>query len=259
VYSNVISLFVVEVTSDSDLHLIQTPGVQIFGLQTTAAPRRKDLKSPILETCEFVANDRVVAAKPDFQDYLDCCSFAAYSSLKCIEGNTKALRIPNSFITQLSQMYKSNHDVNDMLDIFPKDKKHALLTYLKALSVQVNDPESNIDMKEDVLLTSILDAKALKPALDIVFENITSHKLKITELGRENSKPCYGRVLDVYDNTPLVKVDYTLWTHSNSTACEDSRVAVVEAGIDVNHIPVTEQNLIILSHLHEVNFTLSNF
>ncbi|KAF6037824.1 hypothetical protein EB796_003874 [Bugula neritina] len=237
----------IEVTSDSDLHLIQTPGVQIFGLQTTTAPRRKDPKSPILETYEFVANDRITAVKPNLQDYANFCSSAACSSLKCIEENTKDPCIPNSFITQLSQMYKSNQNVNNMLSVFLADKKLSLPTYKNNLSLQVDDRSSLIDVKEDVLLISTLDAKTLKPALDIVFENIHFHKLKITEIGCENRKPCYGKVLDVYDNTPLVKVDYTLWTHSNSTTCEDSRVAVVEAGIDVNHIPVTEQNLIIFS------------
>ena len=67
----------VKATSDQAIQMIQAGGAQIFRLHTTSAPKKKDQSKPVLESYEFVPNHRVVAATPDFQEYLDCCSFVA--------------------------------------------------------------------------------------------------------------------------------------------------------------------------------------
>lgn len=230
-----------------------------MGLQTTAAPRRKDQKVPILETYEFVANERVVAAKPDFQDYLDCCSFAAYSSLKCLGDNAKALRIPDSLITQLSQMYKDRHqsrDIDAMLDFFPKDSKFALLDYLKRLSEGCNDPAAErCDVDDDMLLNSVFSPCHVKPAIDIVMENCVTNKLRLTELASSHGAQWYSRVLDYCDSAPTIRTDYTLWTQPDFTQEHgDARILVKQSQHDVKLVPHTaDQHLVLLSHCMQVS------
>lgn len=224
------------------------------------APRRKNQKAPVLETYEFVADERIIAAKPDFQDYLDCCSFAAYSSLKCLGDNAKALRVPNAVVTQLSQMYKQNRNIDAMLDMFPKDQKFALLDYLRKLSNGYNDPaDSLFNMQEDTLFKSIYSSNCYKPAIDIVLENCGTSRLKLTELARHGGTHWYDKVLDTYDNSPLTRTDYTVWTEPGDvTEHSDPRVVVSQSEHNVNHLPANDQNMVLLSHILQVSLSLAN-
>ena len=198
-----------------------------------------------------MANERVIAAQPDFKDYLDCCSFVAYSSLKCMGDNAKALRVPDAVVTQLSQMYKQNRDVSAILDMFPKDQKFALLDYLRRLSKGCNDPTDELfNMQEDVLLQCVYSPNYLKPAVDIVLEN-SSNKLKIIELAKSKQAHLYGKVLDFYDNSPLIRAECTVWASSADDVTEytDQRVNVSQSEYSTSQLPATGHDLVLCSHL----------
>ena len=235
--------------------MFQTNGVQVFGIQTTSVPRRKDHKTSILETYEFVANERVAAAKPEVQDYLVCCSFAAYSISKCLEENDKALPITSNLVTQLSQIYIQNRSVDAIADSFPQNEKFALLKYLLSLKGDCSNTRSTINTQEDVLLNSIYSSNYLKPAVDIVLENCGTHRLKLIELVRSNSLHCYGKVLDFYDNSPLIKTDYTLWAESDDDATEytDPRVTVHQLDYTLSQLPLTGHDLVLCSQILQVS------
>jgi len=193
---------------DSDIQAIAAGGAQIFGLHTTAAPKRKSQNKPILENYAFVPNHSVVsAATPEFQDYLDCCSFVSYSSLKNVGDNAKALRLPAKFLEDLARLARKSGNADSILGLFEDDEKHALLSYMKRLSQDANcSPDFN--MKDDLLLSNIFSLPNLKPALDIVMENSGTCRLKMAEV-EPHEYHIYRTVLASYATQPVVQIDYT--------------------------------------------------
>lgn len=258
--------FIVEASSQPELCLVQTPGVQIFGLQTAAAPRRRDPRVPILETYGFVSNKRVVAAKPDLQDYLARCSLAAHQSLTRLAGSGSTLPVPNVLIAQLNHEYENRQrscDIDGTPDVLPKNSKFALLDYLQRLKkgcgISADEPwdmkaDEPWDMKDDLLLTDVLSPDHLKPAIDIVIENSVSNKLRITELTGSLAVRLYTRVLDYCDNAVLVKTDYTLWVPAKSTLeYEDSRIVVEQKEYGTEQLSAKhDHHLVLLSNVMQV-------
>lgn len=238
-------------TRDTDLNLTETAGVQIFDITTTAAPRRKSARNPILEAYEFVPNDRVVAVSPDFQDYLDCCAFVAYSSLKCAGDNVKALRVDQNLTEQLAKLYKPGCNVDNFLDNFPKDERHALLQYLRCLRA---DSLTDYDFwTEDMLLNSIMSPDSMKPAFDIVHENSCTNKLKVTEISNLSAmRTWYRSALEVYDAQPLLQTEYVMWCTENRDI-DDERITLVTSEQLLENAPTTGQHLVLASGVAQVN------
>ena len=243
---------IADVIVDTDLNLTQTAGVQIFDITTTAAPRRKSARTPILESYEFIPNKRVVAASPDFQEYLDCCAFVAYSSLKCAGDNARALRVNQNILGQFAKLYNPGFNAETSLDAFLSDEKYALLEYLHCY--ETDKPFDIGNLSGDPLLTSILSLDYLKPALDIVHENSHTNKLKMTEISGLNSYSSWCQnVLDVYDSQPLVHTDYTIWcSGEDDREFDGDKVSVVRSEHVAEKTPTAEQHLVIASNITEV-------
>lgn len=250
-----IYFLVAVLTTDSDLNLTQTAGVQIYDMSVTAAPRRKSARNPILETYEFVPNERVIAANPDFQDYLDCCAFVSYSSLKCAGDNVKALRVDESLIQQLAKLYKPGCNVESILENFQKDEKYALLEYLRCLRSE--SPHGKAGLTIDPLLSSLMSLEYLKPALDIVLENSGTSKLKLTEISSLDSfRVWYTSALQVYESQPLIQAEYVMWCDEmDQREIDEDRISVVKSERVVEKTPTAEQHLILTSDVTHVSFT----
>lgn len=238
--------------------MTQTAGVQIFDVTTTAAPRRKSARTPTLESYEFVPNKRVAAVSPDYQEYLDCCAFVAYSSLKCAGDNARALGVNQNLLNQLTKNYNPGYNAETSLDAFLSDEKYALLDYLHCYETDKLFDISSIT--NDPLLESIMSLIYLKPALDIVHENSHTNKLKVTEI---STSGCYNEwfrsVLEVYDSQPLVHSDYTMWCSADDDREFDGdKLSVVKGDHVPEKAPTTEQQLVIISNIMQVSYYCSH-
>ncbi|XP_067928936.1 fatty acid synthase-like [Watersipora subatra] len=246
----------VEVITQPALKLIQTAGVQIFGLCTTAMPRRKSQKAPVLQTYEFVANERKVTLTPYLQDYLDCCVSAARSKLKCLDGQATALEVPMPLIQQLSELPSSKRDVATPADIFLRDQKFVLLNCLHTIGKNSIDSRHGlVNVTDDLLLRSIFAPEYSKPALDLVFEDRSSNQVKFIELVRSSQSPWYQEVLAFCDNTSQVCPEYTVWLNLNDDAAAHTnpRVSVTQSEYSIKQLPATDYDLVLGSHLFQVD------
>lgn len=167
-------------------------GIEVHRMKTSIFPRRRIMQSaPLLESYAFIPHHETglisEAQRSNLDEYIEVCSAVARRILEA-SGKNKAQ------ISEVMNGFKeAPEDVQKSYLENPADN-HVLLSILKTVlkSTTVDNglkdnvknvlAENDQNLGKDILFTAILTERLLRPALDIVAENLSGRKLNVLEL-----------------------------------------------------------------------------
>ena len=203
------------------------------GLATRRAPARKTQEDPVLEEMVFVpyveeGSDSLVSA--NLQNYCQMC----VDEVKLLLKKMQKLGLIKPTEDLLSGCNEVSNDDNKKqqqnMKELKKSKKSVLLqTLLKINSVEPNDKfMSNVknilsafkkDLMNDRLLSNHLQARSLKPCVDVVVENSTGH-IKVLEVQVAESG-LYKSVMNCLKVSPGLHYSFTVATSAKTPIQSD--------------------------------------
>jgi fatty acid synthase, animal type len=195
-------------------------GVEIQGLHASVAPKRGLQTAPTLEEYKFVPNVETpsIPVSPSLEEYAeDCVNYTLDNLNKLLKEDTT-----NSLSNkQLLQDVVKNNRPTKSTDLQnrisePNSGLAQALVQLFSLSVSSNLKENvhNLILKlqselaHDKLLSNLDTPEILKPCVDIVIENVQTHKLSVFEAGASQSS-IYRKIIPLIKTQPLLNLNYT--------------------------------------------------
>lgn len=242
-------------------------GVEMRGLATRRAPARKTQEDPVLEEMVFVpyveeGSDSLVSA--NLQNYCQICVDEVKLLLKKMQG-LGLIKPTEDLLSGCNEVSKDdNKKQQQNMKELKKSKKSVLLqTLLKINSVEPNEKfMSNVknilsafkkDLMNDMLLSNHLQARSLKPCVDVVVENSTGH-IKVLEVQVAESG-LYKSVMNSLKVSPGLHYSYTVATSAKTPIQPD----LTDLGMDTfvwdiqdKYLQDQEYDLVVISDiLHE--------
>ncbi|XP_054762953.2 fatty acid synthase-like [Lytechinus pictus] len=207
-----------KVTVDKFTDTCRAGGVEISGLHATVAPKRHAQHAPpLVEDFSFVPynEDNLQSKDSILKEYSSVCGRYAQKVLKVTRKKFVAAGIEFPF-----------RDVNqDVCCTFSEDELKPFLekleySYLKALQkiVQLETKDSILKdvleileegCRDDVLMRGLVQGKHFKNALDVVWENTRSLKMKLLEIGALSGK-LYPRAISCLHSQPTTELDFSI-------------------------------------------------
>jgi fatty acid synthase len=207
-----------DVVSDPRINVCIAKGLEIRGLKVNLAPRRQGAQVPTLEKYRFVSYNEDNALEENdsknLNQYIQVCSSLAR---KVLEASGKS----SSQVQEILNGFKEADDsvLKDYL-VAPLEE-HALLKALKELITA----DKKVSLKENVqkvlnkygkelskdLVSNVFTKQSfIRPALDIVIENMSSRKLNVLEV---NTSPVllHNQITSIINSSGFnLGVNYTL-------------------------------------------------
>ena len=236
---NIVFVFfsVATATVDTDSDTVVCGGVKLHGLNTSISARQISA-SVITEAAVFLPYYDVqpeatlvdrsmgassVAEKRVLEQYASECSVVAYKVIHKITDSKAAYGdfIPNKrFLEELSrgEAVKDTGELN--IEQYLSDSHYGIMQCLDKIdslpeSQNFLDNLKNIiealeeDIKNDILMTSVLNSNILKSCLDIVYENCKTDYLKILSLSRRRLSDFHDRLALLLENSPMINAEIT--------------------------------------------------
>ncbi|XP_071034019.1 fatty acid synthase [Parasteatoda tepidariorum] len=182
----------VPVLHEKNTRCCMAGGVELKNLKATFAPKHQGKQIPILEEYRFVPYDETQtlseSSKTTLEHYIRICSTVAKSILEKSDKTKHQIsdlingfkEIDGSVVSKYLETLGDNEILLKTLsDIMSEEATHR--DFSQRVKNRVNDYLSERDA--DILSETMLGEKTLRTLLDIVFENTTSRKLKIAEVG----------------------------------------------------------------------------
>uniref|UniRef100_A0A670Y7Z6 Fatty acid synthase n=1 Tax=Pseudonaja textilis TaxID=8673 RepID=A0A670Y7Z6_PSETE len=199
---------VLEVAVDRCLDTITGGAVQISGLHSTTAPRRQQEQTPpILEKFCFVPYDEndCLSSDAKLQSSFEHCKVLIQNLQKKIAKHGVKIAIPG--LEALMNSTQAEVEQKGLAHILAEICRLELNGNLYSELEQVVAREK-LHLQEDALLNGLLDCAELKTCVDVVLENITSHKMKIVE-ALAGDGHLFSRVTSILNTQPMLQLDYT--------------------------------------------------
>lgn len=209
-------------TVDRLVDTIVCGGVEMQGLATKKAPAKKVLDVPVLEEMVFVpyveeGTDSLVSAS--LQKYCQICVDQVKQLLKKLQS-VGLISAKGPLMSVCSEESKDD-DTKKEEDIrqFKKSKNSVLLQTLLKVNAVASDDNfmTNVknvlsafknDLMKDMLLSNHLQARSLKPCIDMVVENSPGH-IRVLEVQMAESG-LYKSVMGFLKVSPGLHFNYTL-------------------------------------------------
>ncbi|XP_070596224.1 fatty acid synthase [Erythrolamprus reginae] len=199
---------VLDVAVDRCLDTITGGAVQISGLHSSTAPRRQQEQTPpILEKFCFVPYDESGCLSSDakLQSSFEHCKVLIQNLQKKIAKHGVKIAIPG--LDTLMNSTQAEIEQKGLAHILTEICRLELNGNLYSELEQVVAREK-LHLQEDSLLNGLLDCAELKSCVDVVLENITSHKMKIIE-ALAGDGHLFSRVTSILNTQPMLQLDYT--------------------------------------------------
>ncbi|XP_026523135.1 fatty acid synthase [Notechis scutatus] len=199
---------VLEVAVDRCLDTITGGAVQISGLHSSTAPRRQQEQTPpILEKFCFVPYDEndCLSSDAKLQSSFEHCKVLIQNLQKKIAKHGVKVAIPG--LEALMNSTQAEVEQKGLAHILAEICRLELNGNLYSELEQVVAREK-LHLQEDALLNGLLDCAELKTCVDVVLENITSHKMKIVE-ALAGDGHLFSRVTSILNTQPMLQLDYT--------------------------------------------------
>lgn len=201
------------------LNMAVAGGVEILDLHATTAPKRGLQTAPTLEEFRFVPySEDVQEPSSSLKTYAEGCLNYVLENFNRVLSEDVNGALPNKdFLKDIS---KNNQPAQpshiESLLAQPNVGLAAVLKKVFSQSVSTNFQENvrNIlqsergELASDMLLSCLNSEDILKPCLDIVLENVSSHKLSVFEAGASSSA-LYRKIIPMITSHPLKSVNYT--------------------------------------------------
>ena len=213
------SFSVVRMEIDEYTDRCSAGGIRMHGLHATVAPRRQNQqKPPTLEGYHFVP---YISSEPvcdkELGQYMSVCTKVASNYLNKLHGG--------QISTGKNSLFKAavlvDSDICAAKEEFLAQPKSELLTHLVSIcACGENEKPQHMNFSNDRLVQHLMQPEVLKPCLDIVIENSTSHTLKVVEMeGSENR--VYRHAVPLLLSHPMMKVNYVVVDSSEICASGD--------------------------------------
>ncbi|KAJ8319450.1 hypothetical protein KUTeg_004541 [Tegillarca granosa] len=192
---------------DFDVH----SGIEIQELEVTPTSRIKKQKAPIVEEIHFVPYEKTEKLPLEIENYSKQCIGLVSKVLRQVIPEVEKLNLPHKNLI-VSQAKNIPHGEMSMdIDQYLQCKNCGLLQlFHKIFSLGLTGTNfDNIKIyRPDQLLSYILQAKCLKPFLDVVVENCTSTNIKVLEVDAVEGS-MYQRILCNLNLNPDLHIEYT--------------------------------------------------
>lgn len=216
-----ISVFVsvIHTYVDTCTQTTQAGGIEIQDLEVTPTARVQKQKPPILEEVQFIPYEKTEKLHSDIESYSKQCIGLVSKGLRQVIPEVEKLNLPHKDLI-VSQAKNIPHEEisQDINQYLQKENCGLLQLFHKIFSLGVTGTNLNNilnivdtykqDLQSDQLLTYMLQAKCLKPTLDVVVENCTSTNLKVLEVDAVDGS-MYQRVLGNLNLQPDLHIQYT--------------------------------------------------
>ncbi|NWV97535.1 FAS synthase, partial [Machaerirhynchus nigripectus] len=196
-----------EVVVDHCLDSLKAGGVQINGLHASVAPRRQQERTPpTLEKFCFVpyTESSCLSSSAQLHAYLECCKGLIRNLQSKVAVHGVKLVIPGLetavAATESSPTQKGLQHI--LAEICRLELNGNLHSELQQVVIR-----EKMHFQKDPLLSGLLDSAELKTCLDVVLENMISHRMKIVE-ANAGSGQLFSRVKSILNTQPLLQVDY---------------------------------------------------
>ncbi|XP_022703888.1 fatty acid synthase-like [Varroa jacobsoni] len=209
---------------DKEMNTCLAGGAVIKGLKANIAPRRNAQAAPFLEEYHFTPNTMEVSDTTN-EEYVNACSTILSRILKK-EGQNKTA-IMNGFFEvseEVIQKYITMHSVQGVVI-----KLLAEVLELVENGQPINGALRNAfqgrkeEIQYDLLNASLWNERNLRPLMDIVVENVSGRKLRITEINTDNG-PMGKKVIENINLSHIgYSVDYTV-AHPNPSSISEENL-----------------------------------
>ncbi|PIK47822.1 putative fatty acid synthase [Apostichopus japonicus] len=202
---------------DTVLSTCKSGGVEITGLHTSVAPRRQIHQTTTLESVQFVPYGVTAMSIQDTPtaEYGNACQ----EYLTFLLGRL-ALLYPNQ-VPKSCLLYQpaGGKNIEDLMSKYMSDEECSYLQVLKLIGdlkggnglltdVRRLIDQHAIQLSKDKLLSALLCSHPLKTCLDIVWENASTPKVKVLEIGARNGT-MFAHVIPLMASQPMLKLDFT--------------------------------------------------
>ncbi|KAM6473364.1 fatty acid synthase isoform 2-T2 [Liasis olivaceus] len=201
---------VLDAAVDHCLDTITGGAVQISGLHSSTAPRRQQEQTPpILEKFCFVpyVESGCLSADAKLCSSFEHCKVLIQNLQKKIAKHGVKMAIPGLETVMNPTQAEVEHTNKGLAHILAEICRLELNGNLYSELEQVVAREK-LHLQEDSLLNGLLDCAELKTCVDVVLENITSHKMKIIE-ALTGDGHLFSRVTSILNTQPMLQLDYT--------------------------------------------------
>lgn len=208
-------------TVDRIVDTVVCGGVEMQGLATKKAPAKKVLDVPVLEEMVFVpyveeGTDSLVSAS--LQKYCQICVDQVKQLLKKLQS-VGLISAKGPLMSVCNEESKDYETKEEDIRQFKKSKNSVLLQTLLKVNAVASDDNFMINVKnvlsafksdlmKDKLLSNHLQARSLKPCVDIVVENSSGH-VRVLEVQMAESG-LYKSVIGCLKISPGLHYNYTL-------------------------------------------------
>ncbi|XP_007434239.1 fatty acid synthase [Python bivittatus] len=199
---------VLDAAVDHCLDTITGGAVQISGLHSSTAPRRQQEQTPpILEKFCFVpyVESGCLSADAKLCSSFEHCKVLIQNLQKKIAKHGVKMAIPG--LETVMNPTQAEVEQKGLAHILAEICRLELNGNLYSELEQVVAREK-LHLQEDSLLNGLLDCAELKTCVDVVLENITSHKMKIIE-ALTGDGHLFSRVTSILNTQPMLQLDYT--------------------------------------------------
>uniref|UniRef100_H3AY86 Fatty acid synthase n=1 Tax=Latimeria chalumnae TaxID=7897 RepID=H3AY86_LATCH len=208
-------------------------GVQICGLHATVAPRRQQQQAPpTLEEFHFVPYCELecLGSSESLRSNISLCKgLIRKLQMKLAEHGVK-LAIPGLESAEMEILSKALENGKGLLHMLNLICSLELNGNLRSELEQTVKREREC-LRDDVLISALLDAPPLKTCVDTVLENITGRRMKIVET-LANDGQLYMRIIALLNTQPLLQLDYTA-TDPHSELLSANQDQLQEMGITI--------------------------
>ncbi|XP_054155200.1 fatty acid synthase-like [Oppia nitens] len=234
------------VVCDPRINVCVAKGLEIRGLKVNLAPRRQGAQVPTLEKYQFVAYDGDKALEDnelkDLNEYIEVCTSLTRKVLEAYGKQTKEIQ------EILNQFKEAKDDIVKEYLVAPHEE-HVLLRVLKDLitfdkKVSLRDNVSQVlnkygpELSKDTVANVFTKQSFLRPALEVVVENLTSLKLNVLEV---NASPIIlnERINSLLNSSGFnLAVNYTLAHPSPANLTDLGDIRVAEWNVTKSNVPL---------------------
>ncbi|XP_063149333.1 fatty acid synthase [Candoia aspera] len=199
---------VLDAAVDRCLDTVTGGAVQISGLHSSTAPRRQQEQTPpTLEKFSFVpyAESGRLASDAKLHSSFEHCKVLIQNLQKKVAKHGVKMAIPG--LETVMSPTQADVEQKGLAHILAEICRLELNGNLYSELEQVVAREK-LHLQEDSLLNGLLDCAELKTCVDVVLENITSHKMKIIEALAGDGR-LFSRVISILNTQPMLQIDYT--------------------------------------------------
>lgn len=233
---------------DREISSCCSGGVEIVGLHTTMVQKRQVKQIPTLEYVHFVPYGEIKSEFPD--------NIANYSAL-CKQYLSLVLRdISSVNQTVLFDSSEKTEKINDIDNYVSKYLNDEECGYIKVLyqvrhlkksgdfvKAALNIFNANaVQLSRDKLLSSFTRDGAFKNLLDVVWENLTSRKLTVVEIGARYGG-LFMHIVPCFMSEPLLQLEYIATDTNVSTLPTDLMDQLQVLNVKQSHFDINDDKV----------------